>query len=88
MDVQEAYSEQGELVYHLQFIDVWMKYSVHEAYTRAFVRILVGKLDVDLPETTLKWCCNYQRFDPSPSIVQRTLFWALEPDVKLLPEVC
>jgi len=51
-----------------EFINVWVKYSVDEADARALVWILIGQLDVDLPETTLKG----------------SLYWALESDIELL----
>jgi hypothetical protein len=43
---------------NIQFIDVWVKYPVNEAYAGALVRILVGQLDVDLPVAALEWCCS------------------------------
>jgi hypothetical protein len=39
-----------------QLIDVRVEDSVDEADTRALVRILVGKLNVNLPEAALEGC--------------------------------
>jgi len=45
-----------------------MEYPVDEPDARALVWVLIGKLYVDLPETTSKW----------------SLLWAFEPDVEFL----
>lgn len=38
----------------VQFIDIGMEYPVHKADARAFVRILIGQLNMDFPETPLE----------------------------------
>jgi len=42
---------------HLQLVDVGMEYAVDEPDTGTFVGVLIRKLDMDLPESTLKGCC-------------------------------
>lgn len=54
----EEYSGGRARLSYLQLINVWVEYSVDEADTRALVWILVGQLDMDLPETTLKGSCD------------------------------
>jgi hypothetical protein len=44
------------MVTDVQFINVGVKYSVHEADAGTLVGILVWQLDVDLPKATLKRC--------------------------------
>jgi hypothetical protein len=73
--------------YSVQFIDVGVEYPVHEADARAFVRVLIGQLDVDLPEAALKRCCILSERS-SARTSAHTVFWALEPDVELLPTLC
>lgn len=43
---------------NVQLIDVGMEYSIHESDAGTLVRILVGELDVNLPETALEGCCD------------------------------
>lgn len=54
----------------VQLIDIWVEDAVHKADRWALVRILVGKLDMDLPEAAL----------------EGRLVGTLEADVELLPE--
>lgn len=54
--MHEARFYEGELK-HSQFVNVWVENAVHESDAGALVRILVGQLDVDLPESALEGCC-------------------------------
>ena len=38
-----------------QFVNVWMEDAVHKTNAGALVRVLIGQLNVDLPESALKW---------------------------------
>lgn len=40
-----------------QFIDIWVEDAVYEANARALIRVLVGQLDMNLPESTLEGRC-------------------------------
>lgn len=40
-----------------QFINVWVEDAVHKANAGALVRVLIGQLDVDLPESALEGRC-------------------------------
>ena len=62
-DPELEHSQQGNLQSERggdieQFIDVRMEYAVHEADTWTLVRILIGELNVNLPQTTRKRCCR------------------------------
>jgi hypothetical protein len=70
--------------YCSQFIDIWVEDAVYEANARALVRVLVGQFDVDLPETSLEWCCLVSRCHVCGT-GWLTVFWPLEPDIELLP---
>jgi hypothetical protein len=43
--------------YRVQFVDVRVEDAVNEANAGALVRVLIGQLDVDLPESALEGCC-------------------------------
>jgi hypothetical protein len=75
----------------VQLIDIRMEDSVHEADAGALVRILVWYFDVDLPVAAGEGRCamSVLRLRSSLCIgAKRTLFWALEPYVELLPVLC
>ena len=37
-------------------VNVWVKYSIHEAYARTLVWILIWQLHMDLPNAAFEWC--------------------------------
>ena len=41
----------------IQFIDVGMEDAVNKSDAGTLVGVLVGELDVDLPEATFEWRC-------------------------------
>ena len=45
-----------------QFINIRVEDTVHEANAGALVGVLVGQLDVNLPETTLEWGYIYSQY--------------------------
>ena len=75
----------------IHLIDIWMENAVDEAYAWALVWILVRKLYMDFPKTTLEWCCRKEVVSSvrrgankiSPGL---TFFGSLESNVKFLPE--
>jgi hypothetical protein len=73
--------------FNSQLIYVGMEYPVDEANTRALIGVLIGQLDMDLPETALERGC----FSSIPTFwlwySKRTILRPLEPDVELLPVV-
>lgn len=71
----------------IQLVNVGVEYAVDEADTRTFVRILIGKLDVDLPKTSGKRSCRIVPLvGASPlSVRLHTLVWSLESNIKFLP---
>ena len=44
---------------YLQFIDIGVEDAIHEADTRRLVRVLVGQLDVDLPNAAFERGCIF-----------------------------
>lgn len=63
-----------------------MEYPVYETNAGALIGVLVGQLDVDLPQTTGKRCWVCQLLCESEmGRFRRTLFWAFEPNIELLP---
>ena len=42
----------------VQFINVGMKYLVHESNAWGLEGVLIGKFNVDLPYTPRKWCLS------------------------------
>lgn len=52
---------------HIQLVDIGVEDAVHEADARALVGVLIGQLNVDLPETALEWrCSSVSRCECSP----------------------
>lgn len=43
------------LGYSIQLIDIWVEDSIYKAYAWAFVRVLVGQLYVNFPQTAFEW---------------------------------
>jgi len=72
----------------IQFIDVGMEDAVNKSDAGTLVGVLVGELDVDLPEATFEWRCMTLAHCWLREISWLTLYRALEPDVELLPMVC
>lgn len=71
----------------VQFIDVGMEDAVNKSDAGTLVGVLVGELDVDLPEATFEWRCVTLAHCWLHEDDRHTLYWALEPDVELLPVV-
>jgi hypothetical protein len=65
-----------------------MEDAVNKSDAGTLVGVLVGELDVDLPEATFERRCVMLAHCWLHEDVQLTLYWALEPDVELLPVVC
>lgn len=43
---------------HVQLIDIWVEYAIHEADAGALVGVLVRKLNVDLPKAAGEGGCS------------------------------
>ena len=74
--------------FHLQLIDVGVKYAVDEADAGRLVGVLIRELDVDLPKAALEGCCHRLLvLSRLPILVPRirTFRRPFEPDVELLP---
>ncbi len=64
-----------------------MEDAVYEANTGALVRVLIGQLDMYLPESTLEGCCMVSGHSCT-SKNQLTVLGTLESNVELLPVWC
>ena len=54
-DVQCEINGEG---HNAQFINIGMEYLVHETYRGRLVRVLIWKLDMDLPHSSSKRSCR------------------------------
>ena len=74
----------------IHLIDIWMENAVDEAYAWALIGVLVWKLYMDFPKTTLEWCYRNhvvsQRSERANKISPGlTFFGSLESNVEFLP---
>lgn len=71
----------------IQLVDVWVKYAVDEANTRALVWVLIGKLDMNLPKASGKWSYPGGPLAGTKQMLGElhTFIWSLESNIELLP---
>lgn len=64
-----------------------MEDAVNEANAGALVGVLIGQLDVDLPEPSLEWRYSVSKVHEVKKC-SLTIFRPLESDIELLPILC